>query len=124
MPPTPDSILENLILDRGAEIRPGDLLAYETVSRVHDDSQQRQAQTQTWLFQQSSERNLRKWYATTFLFLVTVQIIFGIVALILIGYDYVAFDHRTVTVFYSSSATEIIGMTWIVTRYLFKSPNA
>lgn len=76
-----------------------------------------------WEDQQNAERNLRKGYATCFMWLLAVQLVIINVVFVLIGCNILQYEQWTVNLFIVSVFGEIVGIVLIIVKYLFTSTN-
>ena len=76
-----------------------------------------------WKEQQDQERNLRKIYAGWVFLLITFQIIMIFVLMFLDSISWITVKETTVKVLLPSALGEIIGMGFLVVKYLFGKQN-
>lgn len=89
-----------------------DIEAYERIQQI----QSREAR-------ESGERKLRFTYALAFLALIAVHLGATWTVVFLLGFGLMDLDRWVATTFISASLSQVVGLLWLVTRYLFPSES-
>ena len=95
------------------EIPSDAITTYERVQRI----QSREAQ-------ESGERRLRLVYALSFLTLMVLHLGATWTVVFLLGFGWIELDRWVATTFISGSLSQVVGLLWLVTRYLFPAEPA
>lgn len=90
------------------EIPPDEIATYERIQRI----QSREAR-------ESGERGLRFMYALAFLALIVFHLGATWTVVFLLGFGLMELDRWVATTFISGSLSQVVGLLWLVTRYLF-----
>ena len=85
-----------------------DIEVYERIQQI----QSREAR-------ESGERRLRFMYALAFLALIVFHLGVTWTVVFLLGFGLMELDRWVATTFISSSLSQVVGLLWLVTRYLF-----
>lgn len=88
-----------------------------------DKSYKLHAILESWEYQTSEERKLRRLYAVCFICILVLQIIFMNILFVIIGCGFLNITEKQFSVFYVSVFGEITAFVLIVTRYLFRQNN-
>ena len=92
------------------EIPSDAITTYERVQQI----QSREAR-------ESGERRLRFMYALAFLSLIVFHLGATWTVVFLLGFSVITLDRWVATTFISGSLSQVVGLLWLVTRYLFPS---
>ena len=86
------------------------------------DTIDRLQQIQSRDARERQERNLRQWYAIAIMALLTLQLIFVAIVVLLIGFEVMTLDRWVATTLIAGMLSEVAGMAYLVVRYLFPPP--
>lgn len=95
------------------EIPVGSISTYERIQQI----QSREAR-------ERGERKLRLGYALTFLGLMVLHLVAIWSVIFLLGFGIIELDRWVTTTFISGSLGQIVGIIWLITRYLFPAEPA
>lgn len=114
-----DPEIHNLVV-QSIEITPG---SPDAIRPKSFDEWQQQQRTSTvlsaWSNQMTHERQLRAQYAKWVFILVSVQVILTFALIAAQGYHVITLDNDLIKFLIPTEAAEILGLAYIVTRYLF-----
>jgi len=115
LPLKPTSVVDVL-----GEVRPRDGSSWEPNNFAEWEARERlQAFLRVWSQQADDERKMRSLYAKMIFSLISVEVAFAFVIILLVGADVLHFDVTLLKVLFPSVLAQVFGLGYLVTRYLF-----
>jgi len=105
------------------KMKPADFKNYINMQKQLDESYKIKVIIDAWKEQQEADRKLRDKYALWLIIFLGFQLIFISVLMVFIGLAKLEYDQWLIKIFISSVFAEIVGMVYVIVRYLFTPTN-
>jgi hypothetical protein len=116
--------LQKKIDSLGTEVSPAEIDLVERVHALQNRRLKLQLVLTEWGKQQDSDRRLRERYALVILIALGAQVLLASAVLFLVGFKAMELSDWVASVFFTAVFTEVVAMTYVVLRHLFRPTAA